>query len=129
MSGSDDPSFLSTNDFAQISNNRKLALVVGVNNSNASSGLSSLKYAEDDAREAYHTLRQKACGFTFLDSVLTGDKANTGDVRSAVIRLVDEKTDRDFVLFYFIGHAFPIKTKEGYSDIYFVTFNFNPSEV
>ncbi len=107
----------------------KFALIIGVNNSIASSQFASLKYAEDDAIEVYRTLRQDNCGFFFLDPVLTGSKAGTAEVRSAIIRLVDEKTDRDFLLFYFIGHAQPMKTKQGFSDIYFVTHNFNPKEV
>ena len=106
----------------------KFALVVGVNNSSISSPLASLKHAEDDAIEVYRTLRQEACGFTFFDPVLTGSRAGTAEVRSAIIRLVDEKTDQDFVLFYFLGHALPVRTKEGLSDIYFVTHNFSSNE-
>src|SRR5437588_12411142 len=108
---------------------RKFGLIVGANNSSISSQLASLKHAEDDAIEVYRTLRQDNCGFTFLDPVLTGSKAGTAEVRSAIIRLTDEKTDQDFLLFYFFGHAQPVKTKQGYSDIYFVTHNFNPKEV
>ncbi len=107
---------------------KRIALVVGTNNTKASSYLPDLKYAEDDAQEVYHTLRQPACNFEFICPVLTGDKAETRDVRRAVIKLAQEKADQNFLLFYFIGHAQPMKTKEGYDDIYFVTSDFNENE-
>src|SRR5207248_9530750 len=37
-----------------------------------------------------------------------------------------EKTDQDCLLFYFIGHAQPSRTKGGRSYIYFVTSDFDP---
>lgn len=109
----------------------RYALVVGVNNTRASSYLPDLRYAEDDAHAVYHTLRQPACNFAFLTSipVLTGEKAETRDVRRAVIKLAQKKADHNFLLFYFIGHAQPMKTKEGRDDIYFVTHDFNEDEV
>ncbi|HEU5380893.1 MAG TPA: hypothetical protein VFV38_36180, partial [Ktedonobacteraceae bacterium] len=107
---------------------KRIALVVGTNNTRASSYLSDLKYAEDDAQEVYHTLRQPACEFEFVCPVLTGEKAETRDVRRAVIKLAQEKADQNFLLFYFIGHAQPMKTKEGYNDIYLVTHDFNENE-
>ncbi len=106
----------------------RFALVVGINNSSVSNYLPSLVSAERDAYEISQTL-QHECKFKFLNPVLLGAKAETRDVWRAVIELVKKRTDQDFLLFYFIGHAQPIKTKEGYHDIYFVTYDFDPNDV
>jgi len=129
MYNSDNPGFSTPGDTTRTSGDHKIALVVGINNSKASSHLETLRYAEEDAYEVYRILRQNACGFNYIDPVLTGEKAVTGNVRSAIIRLVAERTEQDFLLFYFIGHAQPVKMKDGQSDIYLVTYDFNPGEV
>jgi len=129
MSNPDNPGFSISGETTKTGSDHKIALVVGINNSRAWRRLETLRYAEEDAYEVYRVLRQDACGFNFIDPVLTGDKAGTGNVRSAMIRLIAERTEQDFLLFYFIGHAQPMRAKDGQSDIYLVTYDFNPEEV
>ena len=105
---------------------RKAALIVGVNNTQCPSPLPNLKHAEDDAHEiAYNTLRKPDCNFVYFQTPLTGEKAKTQEVRLAIIELAQQGTTQDLLLFYFLGHALPIRTKEGYTDIYLVTSDFN----
>jgi WD40 repeat protein/DNA-binding XRE family transcriptional regulator len=104
---------------------RKTALIVGVNNTRCSSRLPDLRYAEDDAHEIAHVLRASACNFLCYQMALTGEKAKTQEVRLAVIQLAQQKADQDFLFFYFLGHALPIRTREGRTDIYLVTSDFN----
>ncbi|MGH2510000.1 MAG: caspase family protein, partial [Ktedonobacteraceae bacterium] len=128
MPTSDDSDNTSLENSTMASSDRRIALVVGINNSKASSQLETLRHAEEDAYEVYRALRQDMCGFDTIDPVLTGDKAETGNVRSAILRLIAKKAEQDFLLFYFIGHAQPVKTKDDQSDIYLVTYDFNPDE-
>lgn len=108
---------------------RKVALIVGVNNTQRSSLLPDLKYAEDDAYEIAYTLRTPACNFVCLQTALTGEKAETQAVRRAVIKLAQQRATQDLLLFYFLGHALPVRTKEGHTDIYLVTYDFDEIEV
>ncbi len=107
---------------------RKVALIVGVNNTRRSSLLPDLKYAEDDAHEIAYTLRTPACNFVCLQTALTGEKAETQAVRRAVIKLAQQRAAQDLLLFYFIGHALPVSTREGRTDIYLVTYDFDEVE-
>jgi uncharacterized caspase-like protein len=129
MSASDNSDLSKSEDFINMNADHKIALVVGINNSKASAHLETLKYAEEDAYEVYRVLRQNTCGFDSIDPILMGEKAVTSNVRSAIIKLVTKRTKQDFLLFYFIGHAQPVKTKDGQNDVYFVTYDFNPDEV
>lgn len=107
---------------------RKVALIVGVNNTRRSSLFPDLKYAEDDAHEIAYTLRTPACNFVCLQTALTGEKAETQAVRRAVIKLAQQRTTQDLLLFYFLGHALPVSTREGRTDIYLVTYDFDEEE-
>jgi uncharacterized caspase-like protein len=107
----------------------KLALVVGVNNSAISTYPPFLKYAEHDAYEMAWVLQQSACDFKLLEASLRGKEADTMSVRRAVIKLAQGRTDQDFLLFYFSGHAQPMKTKGERTDIYFVTYDFKEDDV
>ena len=127
MSISDNSSLTSLEGSPIVSGDRRIALAVGINNSEVSSRLETLKYAEKDAYEIYGVLRSDACNFDSI--ILTGEKAETGEVRSAILRLISKRAENDFLLFYFIGHAQPVRAKDGQSDIYLVTYNFDPDEV
>lgn len=109
-------------------NVNKLALVVGVNNSVVSRYLATLMYAENDASEMAAVLQQPACNFELLNPPLVGELATTADLRRAILKLVRNKTEQDFLLFYFSGHSFPMRTRSNREDIYLVTHDFDPSE-
>lgn len=110
-------------------NVNKVALVVGVNSSVNSTYSAPLSYAEHDAYEIAWTLQQPACNFTLLESPLRGKEANTWNTRRAVIKLAKKRSAQDFLLFYFCGHALPMKTKGDRKDIYFLTYDFNEEDV
>jgi predicted HTH transcriptional regulator len=114
----------SANQEASLPRGNRFALVVGVNNSSmVPSYRSTLRYAEKDAEDIAYFLKQPECNFSVLAS-LTGKKAITGDIKQGVMDLVRKRTEQDFLLFYFAGHAVPIN-----SDIYFVTYDFQEDNV
>src|SRR5207302_1728017 len=90
---------------------KRLALVVGINTSIKSDYREPLKYAEYDACEVAKALGSSACNFTLLQPVLQGKEATTRDIKDAIIELINESTDQDFLCFYFSGHAQPMKVK------------------
>src|SRR2546421_13039892 len=83
----------------------KFALVVGVNNSTKAAYLKSLLYAERDAHTMAQVLRKPECNFTVLEPPLVGKEAHTMAVKTAVLDLIRERTNQDFLLLYFSGHA------------------------
>ncbi|MFL5625948.1 MAG: caspase domain-containing protein, partial [Ktedonobacteraceae bacterium] len=98
----------------------KLALVVGVNKSSTTLPYhSALKFAEKDAEDMAYLLKQPECGFTLLAPPIIGEKATTSSIKQRVMNLSLKRTEQDFLLFYFAGHAVPIN-----HDIYFVTYDF-----
>ena len=97
----------------------KLALVVGINNSSIAPYRSTLKHAEQDARDMASLLEQPACSFSLLTPALTGQEATSGNIKHRVVAFVKKRTEKDFLLFYYAGHAVPID-----NDIYFLTSDF-----
>src|SRR2546421_6589338 len=126
MSVSETPGY---QDTADSNKKNKLALIVGVNNSAIPNTRQFLQYAERDAAEIAWVLEEAACGFTLIEPALRGPDAKTWEIQQALMRLVGERTDQDFLLFYFSGHAQPIETPGGHRDIYLVTYNFKESDV
>ena len=106
----------------------KLALVVGVNNSVIPGTRETLQHGEQDAFEIAWVLQER-CGFSLTEPVLRGQEAETGAVQQAIMKLIKRRTDQDFLLFYFSGHAQPMETPGGHRDIYLVTHNFDESDV
>jgi uncharacterized caspase-like protein len=106
---------------------QRLAVIVGVNNSAKSSNLAPLKYAENDAYEIARALQQEECSFSLVEPAILGREATAASVKSVVLELARKKTDVDFLLFYFSGHAQPLKTADEREDIFFVTHDFNPA--
>src|SRR5438309_1797346 len=94
----------------------KFALIVGVNNSKASSYLGDLESAEQDALQVCTALQQPACGFKSV-KLLTSGQAETGDVLDEILEFPERKTKADLLLFYFIGHGQPVRTRDGERDI------------
>ena len=107
----------------------KFALVVGVNNSAKSAYLKSLLYAERDAHAMAQVLRKPECNFTVLEPPLVGKEAHTMAVKTAVLDLIRERTDQDFLLLYFSGHAKRMRGQGNREDIYFVTHDFIEAQV
>ncbi len=105
---------------------RRIALVVGVNGP-AVPGRDSLKYAEQDAIEMAQVLQD--CGYELFRSPLVGEQATTETVQRALLDLVKVLTDGDLVVFFFSGHGEPMIVTGGVDDIYFVTHNFDVSDI
>jgi branched-chain amino acid transport system substrate-binding protein len=108
---------------------KKYALVVGVNESAGVLSLSPLKYAETDAQKIYLHLNHQVCNFAFSpQSYLVGNSATTQRVQEAVANLISQCTREDLLLFYFIGHGYPVRINGGdHDDFYLVTADFNPN--
>ena len=123
MSGVNDSSLAS--DTSQKNERKKYALVVGINGSSRTYGLSELKYAESGATGIRHLLERKECDFTFCSSALIGKSVSAHDVREAINFLIDGKGENDLLLFYFAGYGYPIEIG-GKSKVYLVTSDFDP---
>ena len=110
---------------ASIPNANRFALLVGINNStSALSYQPKLKYAEKDAEDMAYLLKQPACNFRLMGPALLGEKATASNIKQSVIDLVMRRTEQDFLLFYFAGHATPIN-----NEIYFITHDFQEDRV
>ncbi len=110
----------------------KAALVVGVNNSiHSTHRRPSLQYAENDAYDIAWTLQQPASNFIFLTPTptLSGKDAQSMIIRDAITEFVHKRTSKDFLLFYFSGHAQPMRTKDDQEDIYLVSSDFKEEQV
>jgi uncharacterized caspase-like protein len=108
---------------------KRLALVVGVNNAEMLNSRETLKYAEQDASDIASALQGSACRFTLIEPALRGKEATTGNIRRAIIKLVEGRTEEDFLVFYFSGHAQPMELPGGHKDIYLVTSDFRESDL
>ncbi len=110
-----------------VNEGKRLAIVVGVNNSSVTPlNWKKLHFAEKDAEEVAHHLKQEACNFQLVKPPLIGKGATADNIRKAIVDLVKERTKDDFLLFYFSGHAQPMPIND---DIYFVTDDFNKDNV
>src|ERR1700687_6001162 len=109
----------------QSTEGKRLAFVVGVNNSSIiPPNWATLEYAEDDAKEVSYLLERPACKFKLVKPALIGKEATASHIRRAVVDLVMARTDQDLLLFYFSGHA-----QQMNDDIYFVTGDFDKGKV
>lgn len=107
-------------------NAQRLALIVGCNNSSSiPPNWATLHSAEKDAGEVAYLLEKRTCGFKLLRPALVGKDATVPNIRQAVQDLVKRRTEQDFLLFYFSGHAQPMKNDE----IFFVTYDFDKERV
>jgi len=119
---------LTTVSAANTEGMNKLALVVGVNNSAFANSRETLQGPERDAYDMTLTL-ETSCNFKMIRPSLRGQDAKTGDVQQAIINLAEDKTEHDFLLFYFSGHAEPMQLAGGHRDIYLVTYDFKESNL
>lgn len=110
-----------------IAEEKRLALIVGVN-TNRDPYQAPLHYAEDDAYEMARVLKSPGCNFTITNS-LRGKDATTENVKAAVRELFRQSPQKDFLLFYFSGHAKSMKIDAEREDVYFVTHDFSESDV
>src|SRR6266702_2442461 len=117
---------MSGEDQAPVEQERRLALVIGVNEA-SHSHLDPLNYAINDA-EAMARILQEQCGFTLPIPPLIGAEATSSNVKKAVLAFARQRTDADFLLLYFSGHGQPMTVSGDQSDIYLVTSDFSESE-
>jgi len=107
---------------------RKFALVVGVNGAaDRASILAQLKYAENDATALAAALVRPACGFTLPVPALLGASARANEIKRALHTLLLQSTSQDALLFFFSGHALPVRLADGSVDIFLVTHDFDPA--
>jgi branched-chain amino acid transport system substrate-binding protein len=110
-------------------NEHKYALVVGVNASVRMPLAPPLRYAQTDAVGISWLLTRPSSDFTLVDHApLVGDGASTQRVRQSLLRLLEQKSEDDLVLFYFIGYSCLLPTNEGMPELYLVTADFDPQE-
>lgn len=118
------------NDFShmlfQEKQEKKYALVVGVNAAAHLPSVAPLRYAESDARGLGWLLARETCNFAFPSAVMTGPEASAQAVRQAVIHLLEHQDQDDLLLFYFTGHSYPVFTSRDETEIYLVTSDFDP---
>jgi tetratricopeptide (TPR) repeat protein len=107
---------------------RRLALVVGVNGASQTSDyLAPLQFAESSATDLAQVLQEK-CNFELL-APLIGNEATTSAIQNAIRKLAFQRTDQDFLLFYFTGHGYPMSDEAGQHNVYLVTQDFDPSMI
>jgi hypothetical protein len=80
---------------------KRVAFIVGINDYGDNSRITSLKYAEADAKLMDKTLREL---FEFTTTVILGEQANHVEITRALRTFYNEE-DIDLFLFYFSGHG------------------------
>lgn len=119
-----------SNEQAAMFPEKRWALVVGVDNA-PFSNKNTLDYAVSDARTIAEVL-QKDCGFQLVCDPLLDEAARSADVLQAITRkLIADRKDDDFLLFYFAGHGIPYRRGDSLeeTDIYLGTADFSPQDV
>jgi len=109
------------------SSEKRIALVIGVNGS-SSTTQHALRYGVADA-EAMADVLQHYCSFELLEPPLLDVKATSENIKKAVRRLARNRGDDDFLLLYFSGHGQPMMVEAEQRDVYFVSHDFDPSDV
>jgi tetratricopeptide (TPR) repeat protein len=71
-----------------------------------------------------YVLKQPECGFMQMAPPMIGEKGTNSSIKQAVMNLILKRSEKDFLLFYFAGHAIPINR-----DIYFVTYDFQEDTI
>jgi len=117
----------SVTEASQEDEGKKYALVVGVNKAAKVRSLSALQYAESDAIGVSWFLSRKECNFAFPNGLLIGEAASAQNVRKAIISLIDNKSKKDLLLFFFIGHGYSLEIAERSFEVYLVTSDFSPN--
>jgi hypothetical protein len=103
---------------------RKLALIVGVNNTLVAPTLPTLDSAERDADTLSRVLLSSECGFVVLPPLI-GNRANSYAIKLAINDMLLEANEQDVLLFYFSGHAHPVLTNGNVDQIFLITSDFN----
>lgn len=124
MTGDISTSFTPDKQAPSFPEKNRLTLLVGVNTA-PESGLRPLAYAQVDAQEMARVLHEH-CGFTLFREPLLEAGATTDTLRSTIIRFIRERSDDDFLLFYFAGHGVVQRSDDtDDEDVYLVTSNFS----
>jgi WD40 repeat protein len=111
----------------EASREKRLALVIGVNQTNDPL-LAPLRSAVADA-EAMAKVLQETCGFELFIPPLLNAQATSDAIRKAIKQLAKDRTDNDFLLLYFSGHAQLMEMEAGQTTVYLGSFDFDGSDV
>jgi uncharacterized caspase-like protein len=107
---------------------RRLALVIGVNTS-CPSLLPPLPHAISDA-QAMAVVLQQHCHFEVFESMpLLGQYATSDAIKKAIRAFARVRTDDDFLLLYFSGHALPLSVDAGREAVYLGSADLDPQDV
>ncbi len=106
---------------------RRIALVIGVNDAE-NSHTPPLHHAVDDAQKMAEVL-QNSCGFELLEPPFVGANATSTNIKRAILAMVRQSSDNDFLLLYFSGHGQPMTVNGDQPDVYLVTHDFNEQDV
>jgi uncharacterized caspase-like protein len=113
---------------------KNYAVCIGINQYNPSSGLSTLQFAESDAKAVNALLDQ--LGFT--THLLVGEAATIEAVNETLYEyILDKPNENDTVVFYFAGHSLPIIINdrdvedgaEARSEVFLSTYDFNRKRI
>ena len=110
------------------SGQRRLALVIGVNEAAQSNLLPPLKHAVDDATKMAEVLHD-ACGFELFEPPLVGANATSANVKRAILAMARQRSDNDFLLLYFSGHGQPMTISGDQPDVFLVTHDFSEQDI
>lgn len=106
---------------------KRIALVVGVNNSGEADHIANLKYAERDADELVRVLQRSECQFDDV-TPLIGEQATSVAMQDTIVEMVcRHTTGDDLLLVSFSGHAVRVSPQRGADDLFLVTHDFHES--
>ncbi|WP_298404920.1 caspase family protein [uncultured Chloroflexus sp.] len=108
---------------------RCFAVCVGVNEYNHVSGLSALRYAENDARAMDALLNDLGVPPEHR-RLLCGTEATLANVTAALDELfVDRAGVNDFLVFYFAGHGVPVSFDDGDPEVFLASWDFDYAQL
>jgi hypothetical protein len=107
----------------EVPQGKRLALIVGVNHA-PQSMKAPLQFAEKDAEDLASVLQQPSCGFA-APVVFLGEKAKSGDIRPALLTLLNSLEEGDLLLVHFALHGLPMKVRDGSEEVFLATSDFN----
>ncbi len=117
---------------------KRYSVCIGINKYHPSAGLSTLRYAENDAR-AMDALFSRL-GFEAENRyLLLGEAATLDAVNDALLTTILDKADEnDLVVFYFAGHSLPLvinqrqveeQGAERRSEVFLTTYDFDHQKI
>ena len=106
----------------------RYAVVVGVNSSSKLELLGPLKSPERNAQRIAEVLQQPSCGFRLVRPPIIGEMATSDMVIDAIYALHQERTENDFLVFYFSGHGLPLRDRDDEDQVFLVTADLNAQQ-